>query len=113
MATSDIAALEAKLSALESHFDRLRWKFQCPTCKHTYSHSDPISNMKPSDAVVTCLREFDRPVGVGILRTKLESKGYPMQRFGRRYSYFYTVLCRLVDAKRIERLDGDEVMLMG
>ena len=113
MVTSDIAALEAKLSALESHFDRLRWKFQCPTCKHTYTHADPISHLKPSEAVVACLREFDRPIGVGVLRTKLEAKGYPMERFGRRYSYFYTILCRLIEANRVERHDGDEVLLTG
>ena len=110
---SDIAALEAKLSALESQLDRIQWKFRCPTCKHTQSHADPIYNLKPSEAIVACLREFDRPIGVGVLRTKLEAKGYPMQRFGRRYSYFYTVICRLIEAKRIERHDGDEVLLTG
>ena len=115
MATSNLADLEDKLAALESHLDRLRWKVQCPTCKNSYSHADPISYLKPSEAIVACLREFDRPIGVGLVRTKLESKGYPMQRFGKknRYSYFYTVLCRLVEAGRIERHDGDEVMLTG
>ena len=108
-ARDNIAALEAKLSALEDNLDRLRWKLSCPTCRHTYT--DSITQLKPPDAIISCLREFDRPVGVRYLRGKLEAKGYPMQRFGHRCSYFYTIICRLVETDRIERLDGDEVML--
>ncbi len=111
MATSDLATLEAKLSALEAGLDRLRWRLQCPTCKRVYD--DSIVHLKPSEAIIVCLREFDRPVGVKALRTKLEAKGYPMKRFGRQYRYFYTLLCRLVSSERVERLHGDEVMLKG
>lgn len=110
MATADLVTLEAKLSALEASLDRIRWRMQCPTCKHAYD--DSIAHLKPSDAIVACLREFDRPIGVRTLRNKLEAKGYPMDRFGRQYRYFYTLLCRL-DGSKIERLDGDEVMLKG
>lgn len=102
------ARLEAKISALEASLDRLRRRLQCPTCRGTYD--DSIAHLKPTDAIVACLKEFDRPVGVRILRNKLESKGYPMDRFGRQCRYFYTLLCRLAD--RVER-DGDEIMLKG
>jgi hypothetical protein len=106
-----VASLEAKISALEASLDRLRWRIQCPTCRQTYD--DSIANLKPSDAIVACLREFDRPIGVRVLRNKLEAKGYPMGRLGPQFRYFYTLICRLVGAGRVERIDGDEIMLKG
>lgn len=105
-----IADWEALLNRLE----RSQSRFECPKCKTTYKpHS--FSQLKPADAIVACLREIDRPVGVGFLRRKLEEKGYPMRRFGRRYSYYYTIICRLADGEnpKIKRLEGDEIMPAG
>ncbi len=102
-----------KITGLESFLDQLersRWKFRCPNCRKAYN-PDSIAQMKPSEAIITCLSELDRPVGVGFLRRKLETQGYPMRRFGRRYSYFYTSICRLVEGGKIQRLEGDEIML--
>ena len=113
-ATQDIEALQSRIAKLETFLDRFesfRWKFQCPTCRKS-SHPDHISKMPPSEAIVACLRELDRPIGVGVLRKKLEAKGYPMERFGPRQSYYYTLLCRL-NGKKIKRLEGDEVMPIG
>nr|WP_281720819.1 hypothetical protein [Nitrosomonas nitrosa] len=46
------------------------------------------------------------------MRDKLQAKGYPMERFGWQYRYFYTLLCRLDENGKIERIN-DEVMLKG
>lgn len=112
MATQDLERLENQISALQAQLDRLLWKFQCPKCGgRVKSHS--LSDSKPSEAILTVLREEDHPVGVGRLKKKLGDRGYPMERFGPRHHYFYTLICRLAQSGKIARLEGDEIMLAG
>ena len=112
--TQSVESLKEKIQILEGQLaklsSRLKDDYRCPKCERRLNGD--FGNLKPSEAIVACLREMDRPVGVGFLRQKLESKGYPMNRFGRRFSYFYTLICRL-DGKKIQRLEGDEIMLVG
>ena len=107
-------ALQDKIEQLESLFQKLdRAKF-CARCGHSISAPVvPISDLRPSDAILTALRDMDRSVGVRFLRKQLEKNGYPMERFGRHRNYYYTLICRLVDSGKIRRTEGDEIMLTG
>lgn len=112
MATQELARLEEKISALQTQLDRMSWKFQCPKCGSRVN-SQAFSDIKPSEAIMTILREEDRPLGVGRVKKRLSERGYPMERFGPRHHYFYTLICRLAQSKKIQRLEGDEIMVAG
>jgi hypothetical protein len=36
-----------------------------------------------------------------------------MEKFGTRQKYFYTLIGRLIEAKIVMRVDGDEIMMAG
>ncbi len=109
-----IGVLQARVLVLEQELQRLMDDRACSRCRTTKTEKVvPIDCLRPSQAIVTCLREFDRPVGVGRVRQRLESSGYPMKKFGQNMNYFYTLICRLADSGKIERGDGDEIMLTG
>lgn len=108
----NIALLAEQIAALEAVVDKMKWNSQCLTCKRS-GRGDYIGRLKPSEAIVHCLRELDRPVGVKFLRKKIEEMGYPMRRFGTYSRYYYTLICRLAKDGKIKRLEGDEVVLTG
>ena len=108
-----IAALEEKLIALQSHLDRLQWKFRCPKCGHG-NRSTAIGDLRPREVILHYLKQADNPIGINVLKKKLAEEGYPMDRFGPRQKYYYTLLGRLVAGKQVMRPDGgDEIMLAG
>ena len=109
-------ALEVRVLALELELESMKAGHACVRCGSSWTHNTklvPMDSLRPSQAILACLREFDRPVGVGALRQRIQSKGYPMEKFGPNKNYFYTLICRLVDSQKITRLEGDEVMLAG
>lgn len=112
MSTQQIDRLEESIAALQAQLDRMCWKFQCPTCGRKVKNLT-FGSLKPSEAITTVLREQDTPIGVGSLKKRLSERGYPMERFGPRHHYFYTLICRLVRAGKIQRLEGDEIMSAG
>ncbi|CUQ65660.1 hypothetical protein [Candidatus Nitrospira inopinata] len=112
----DLEVLQARLLAVEKELEKLRLELACSRSGNSWTHNSkvvPIGYLRPSQAIIASLREFDRPVGVGVLRQRLESKGYPMEKFGPTKNYFYTLICRLAESGKIARLEGDEVMLAG
>lgn len=111
MGTQDIENLSDKILALEFQLERLQWRFRCPKCGHG-NRSSAIGDLKPREAIISFLKQYDRPVGVGLLKKQLAVGGYPMERFGPRHKYFYTLIGRLCESG-IAMKDGDEVMLKG
>jgi len=111
MDTQRLASLEEKLAALQSHLERLQWKFRCPKCG--YGHrSTALADLNPRQAMLHFLKQSDAPMGIRALKKKLAEGGYPMDRFGPRHKYFYTLLGRLQNSELVAR-DGDELMLVG
>lgn len=112
----ELGTLEARILVLELELESMKTDRGCMRCGSSWTHNTklvPMDALRPSQAILACLREFDRPVGVGALRQRIQSKGYPMEKFGPNKNYFYTLICRLVDSQKITRLEGDEVMLAG
>lgn len=108
-----IDALEERLITLQSHLDRLQWKFRCPKCGHG-NRSNPLGDLRPREVIMNYLKQLDHPIGVGALKKKLAESGYPMEKFGPRNKYYYTILSRLVGSGKIMRPEnGDEIMLTG
>jgi hypothetical protein len=110
-----VDALEVRILALELEIESMRAERACLRCGTSATLSTklvPMDSLKPSQAIIACLREFDRPVGVGTLRQRIQSKGYPMEKFGPNKNYFYTLICRLAESQKIMK-DGDEVMMAG
>ena len=113
MEHQSIAALEEKLLALQSQLDRLQWRFRCPKCGHG-NRSTALGDLRPQEVILHYLKQLDNPIGISSLKKMLAEGGYPMERFGPRQKYYYTILGRLVDAGRVMRPDGeDEIMLAG
>lgn len=112
MGTQNLESLADKILALESQLERLQWRFRCPKCGHG-NRSMAIGDLKPREAIIHFLKEADRPIGVGFLKKQLINSGYPMERFGSRHKYFYTLIGRLVASGIAMRLDGDEIMMGG
>lgn len=110
----DIKHLQITIDRLRRQLATARKEYVCPNCRNIriLSKEQPFEKMKPSDAVLAMLREFDRPVGVGHLRRHLEARGYPINQF-RSKNYFYTLIWRLAQSGKIARLEGDEVMITG
>jgi hypothetical protein len=108
-----IAALEERIIALQFQLDRLQWRFRCPQCGHG-NRSTALGDLRPREVILHFLKQLDNPVGINSLKKMLAEGGYPMERFGPRQKYYYTILGRLVDAGKILRPDnGDEIMLAG
>lgn len=111
----DIAVLEARILALESEIEKIRGEVLTSRTHAKPRASEngktvPMDWLPPSQAILACLREADRPIGVGRLKRQLEADGYPMSKF--KGNYFYTLICRLAEAGKITR-EGDEVMMSG
>lgn len=112
MKSQNIAQLHEKLLALELQLERLQWKFRCPKCGHG-NRSTALGDLRPREAILHFLRQSDSPVSVGALKRALAEGGYPMERFGSRHKYFYTLIGRLCESAIVVRLYGDEIMLSG
>ncbi|MGH9877812.1 MAG: hypothetical protein ACRD5H_09255 [Nitrososphaerales archaeon] len=75
-----------------------------------------IQELSPPD----CIRFFlsslqvspEMPVSIIVLREKIQRSGYPKERFGKNFSYFYTILGRMQAAAEIVR-DKDRIWLAG
>jgi hypothetical protein len=112
MGAHDMAALEEKIFELESHLERLQWRFRCPKCGHGH-RSTGIEDLRPREVILHHMKQQDNPISVGTLKRKLAEGGYPMDRFGERQKYFYTLIGRLCASGVLVRLYGDEIMLAG
>lgn len=108
------SALSEQVRRLSDQFEHLSKARFCASCgKSVAQPVVPLSQLRPSDAILAALRNADRAVGINFLRNHLQAMGYPMDRFGRHCNYFYTLICRLIDAGKVTRLEGDEIMLVG
>ncbi len=111
VATPAIEALQDKILSLQSCIERLQWRFRCPNCGHGH-RSTALSDLRPREVIIHFLKQADAPVGIGALKKKIAEGGYPMERFGPRHKYFYTLIGRLCESG-LAMKDGDEVMLNG
>jgi hypothetical protein len=57
------------------------------------------------------LADYTYPISCRTLRLELEKRGYPKTKLGRYGNYLHTVVWRLKDAGKIQRLEGDEIIL--
>jgi hypothetical protein len=70
-----------------------------------------LGNLAPPAAIISLLREAGgQTMPLNVIRQKLLSAGYPPEKLGRDYQYFYTVIKRLKGSKRIVK-DGNGVRL--
>jgi hypothetical protein len=119
-----VRSLEIRLEESEHRLSSLsdeitQWRRQahahCPSCG-----SRSLQARKPTEklfgelalpeAAMLCLSEYDYPISGRTLRLKLEEMGYPKKKLGQYGNYLHTVICRLVEAKKIQRLEGDEII---
>lgn len=119
-----VKSLESRLDESEKRIasisDELReWKSRshahCSTCGHRSAQKKkylekPFSDLPLSEAAFMCLVEYTHPINVRTLRMRLEERGYPTAKMGRYGNYLHTVICRLIEAGRIQRLEGDEII---
>lgn len=110
-ATLEIGNLHDKLLSLESHLERLQWRFRCPHCGHGI-RSTALSDLRPREVIIHFLKQADSPIAISALKRKMAEGGYPMERFGPRHKYFYTIIGRLCESGIASR-DGDEIMMAG
>lgn len=68
-----------------------------------------LGDLAPPAAILSCLRD-GQAMPLNVLRQKLLSSGYPPEKLGRDYQYFYTVIKRLKSSGRIVP-DGNGVRL--
>ena len=72
---------------------------------------DWFPKLKPKDAILHILSQYDFPISQKILKRLIVGEGYPLARFGKNSGYFYVLLDRLKDEGKLER-EGDEVRLL-
>ncbi len=111
MDTQSIENLSSKILALEFQLERLSWQFHCSKCGHR-NRSSAIGDLKPREAIISLLKQYDRPIGINSLKKHIAESGYPMERFGQRQKYFYTLIGRLCESGMVMK-DGDEIMMAG
>jgi hypothetical protein len=70
----------------------------------------PITEMGPKEVIVHWLKRYAQSVTVKVLRDSIEESGYPMDNFGRAFSYYYTLLKRMEQSGEVIR-DGEKIML--
>lgn len=108
---------EAKLSQLQEELAewRRRAHAHCPACgtrsiRSPQRKEKPFAELSLTEAVMMCLLEYDYPISARTLRLKLDEKGYPKPKLGRYGNYLHTVICRLIDAGKVRRVEGDEIV---
>lgn len=111
MAPLDIEILRDKIFSLESHIERLEWRFRCPKCGYGL-RSTALGDLRPREVILHFLKQTDAPISIASLKGKIAEGGYPMERFGPRHKYFYTLIGRLCESNRAMR-NGDEIMMAG
>lgn len=83
-----------------------------PIAPMPFSPRPTLVEMSPRAAIGSWLKEKvedrDEMVPISYLRECLEQAGYPMGKFGKQYSYFYTLLKRMEDSGEIIR-SGEKV----
>lgn len=120
-----VKSLESRLEESEKRISSLageltEWRNRahahCPTCrtrslKEQRKHREkPFGELTLPEATMMCLSEYDYPISVRTLREKLEETGYPKEKLGRYGNYLHTVICRLIEAEKVQRLEGDEII---
>jgi hypothetical protein len=71
------------------------------------STETPFEDLSPADAILAVLSKAEEgTMSAGEIRGKVIGTGYPQERWGRGFAYFYTVLKRLVDAGTLGK-EGD------
>ena len=119
-----VRELEKRLSDNESQLHQLTHQLQdwrrkahahCPACGNRSMRvrapkMTPFYDLPLPDAVMTCLIEYDYPVSPRTLRLKLEEKGYQKEKLGRYANRLHTAIWRLIEAEKIRRLEGDEIV---
>ena len=119
-----VRELEKRLVGTESEIQKLNSQFEewsrkahahCPSCgtrslRERKHREKPFSELPLPEAVLICLSEYDYPINARTLRLKLEEKGYPRPKLGHYGNYLHTVICRLIEAGRMMRLEGDEIV---
>src|SRR5207247_7080783 len=63
----------------------------------------PIQEMSPKEIIVHWLKRYKQPITVKSLRDCIEESGYPLDNFGRAFSYYYTLLKRMEQSGEIIR----------
>ena len=75
-----------------------------------------IQELSPPDCIRFFLRSMqgspEKPISVTVLREEIQRSGYPKERFGKNFSYFYTILGRMQTAAEIVR-DGEKIWFAG
>lgn len=119
-----VKSLESRLEESEKRINSLageltEWRKKahahCPSCgtrsiKPKKYHAKSFNELPLAEAALMCLIDFDHPVSVRTLRMKLEELGYPRLKLGRYGNYLHTVVCRLIEAGKVQRLEGDEIV---
>lgn len=108
---------EHRLSSLSDELDQWRRHSHahCPSCgtrslQAKKPRERPFGELALPEAVRVCLSGYDYPISGRTLRLKLEEMGYPKEKLGRYGNYLHTVICRMVVAGKIQRLEGDEIV---
>ncbi len=69
----------------------------------TEQTASSIGNLSTTDAIVFVLRKSGTSLTAGEIRLALGREGYPKDRWGKTGGYFYAVLKRLADHKKIAK----------
>lgn len=76
----------------------------------------PIRELSPRDCVRYFLRTLQttptKPISLEALRNAITRSEYPKEKFGRNFSYFYTILGRMQESAEIVR-DDDKIWYAG
>jgi hypothetical protein len=72
-----------------------------------------ISELTPKEVMFYFLKQKSQPVSISYLRDTITQSGYPIEKFGKGWGYFYALLSRMKVSGEIMRVgeDGDQVIL--
>jgi hypothetical protein len=73
--------------------------------------ADVVKSFSVPAVILWFLGSQDEPISREKLREKILASGYPQEKMGQGFSYFYTCLARLAKSKRILK-QGKKVSLL-
>lgn len=79
---------------------------ELPATKQAGETVPDFNVMAPREFLVFLLQTNPGPVTLSQLREKIKTSGYPAEKFGEGYRYFYTLIPRLVKSGVIQREGG-------
>jgi hypothetical protein len=113
--TQKLRLLKQRLDALTlfAQDDQAETSGHVPEPKRVQS---VFEGMSPPECIRFFLRSLQRspqePIALNTLREEIQRSGYPIKRFGKNLSYFYTILGRMTKSAEIVR-QGEKIWYAG